>query len=101
MSNITHASIVPLIGGETIASHNAFGKPPMHFMSYEAFAANDKHIVNHYDNEIPYYVLDEKEVRSHQQMKELMLLHQYVLVLALSMMSHGYGDDNPNQSMDD
>ena len=57
MSNITHASIVPLIGGETIASHKAFGKPPMHLMSYEAFAANDRHIVNHYDGEVPYYVL--------------------------------------------
>jgi hypothetical protein len=30
----------------------------MHFMSYEAFAANDRHIVNYYKDEVPYYVLD-------------------------------------------
>ena len=29
----THASIVPLIGGETIGSHKAFGTKPLHFMS--------------------------------------------------------------------
>jgi len=58
MSDITHASIVPLIGGETIGSHRAFGAPPIHFMSYEPFAGNDKHILNYYDNKIPYYVLD-------------------------------------------
>ena len=34
---IKHASIVPLIGGETIGSELAFGEKPTYMMSYEDF----------------------------------------------------------------
>lgn len=53
---IKHASIVPLIGGETIAQAQAFGSDPEYILSYEAFAANDAHAVNHFP--VPYIVLD-------------------------------------------
>lgn len=52
-----YASIVPLIGGETIAMENAFNQRPEYILSYEAFANNDQHIVKHYNNEVPYHVL--------------------------------------------
>jgi len=52
-----YASIVPLIGGETIAMENAFGKRPEYILSYEPFANNDQHIVEHYKGEVPYHVL--------------------------------------------
>ena len=52
-----YASIVPLIGGETIAMENAFGKKPEYILSYEPFANNDQHIVEHYKREVPYHVL--------------------------------------------
>lgn len=94
MNDITHASIVPLIGGETIASHNAFGKPPMHFMSYDAFASNDQHIVNYYNNEIPYYVLDKGMAPPINERADVVA--SVCPCAGLSMMSHGYGDDNPN-----
>ena len=54
-----HATIVPLIGGETIGSMKAFGTPPEYLMSYKAFSKNDSHIVNYFQNSIPYYVLDD------------------------------------------
>jgi site-specific DNA-cytosine methylase len=94
MSDITHASIVPLIGGETIASHKAFGKPPMHLMSYEAFAANDKHIVNYYKNKVPYYVLDKGMSPPANERADVVA--SVCPCAGLSMMSHGYGDDNAN-----
>jgi len=53
-----YASIVPLIGGETIAMQNVFGMRPEYMMSYEAFADNDKHLLEYYNNEVPYYLLD-------------------------------------------
>ena len=53
-----YASIVPLIGGETLAMENAFGQKPEYILSYEPFANNDQHIVAHYDNTVPYHVLD-------------------------------------------
>ena len=57
-SKYTYASIIPLIGGETIAMQNAFGKRPTHIMSYEAFQANDSQLLNYYDNKVPYQLLD-------------------------------------------
>ena len=53
-----YASIVPLIGGETLAMENAFGKRPEYILSYEAFGNNDQHIVDHYNNEVPYHIID-------------------------------------------
>ena len=42
----THASIVPLIGGETLGAHAAHGRAPDYFLSYSGFQENDKHILN-------------------------------------------------------
>ena len=58
MSKITHASIIPLIGGSTIATHNSTGIPPKYIASYKFFANNDKHIISYYNNNIPYYIID-------------------------------------------
>jgi len=61
------ASIVPLIGGETIAMEKVFEKKPAYMMSYNAFEANDEHIVEHYNKQqpdpekpgyVPYYILE-------------------------------------------
>ena len=53
----TYASIVPLIGGETIAMQNSFQKRPEYILSYEDFKANDTHLVEYYKREVPYYLL--------------------------------------------
>ena len=62
---IKHASIVPLIGGETIAQQNVLGSRPDYIMSFSPFKANDYHLLNYYDNEVPYYLLDEGQRHSH------------------------------------
>ena len=54
-----YASIVPLIGGETIAMQNVFGKEPEYIMSYSGFKANDNQLNSYYGNRIPYVLLDE------------------------------------------
>ena len=51
-----HASIVPLIGGETIAQSQVFGSDPEYLLSYEAFSNNDQHCHNHIP--VPYILLD-------------------------------------------
>lgn len=53
-----YASIVPLIGGETIAMENVFGSRPEYILSYSDFEANDSQLVNHYSNDVPYIKLD-------------------------------------------
>lgn len=55
---IKHASIVPLIGGETIGQMNAFGSRPEYLLSYSPFSDNDSHLVN-YLNDVPYILLDQ------------------------------------------
>lgn len=62
-----YASIVPLIGGETIAMENAFGKRPEYIVSYEPFANNDQHIVEHYNHEVPYNVITENSSAKFEQ----------------------------------
>ena len=44
---MSFASIVPLIGGETIAMQNVSGKKPEYILSYSAFEANDNQSVSY------------------------------------------------------
>ncbi len=57
-----YASIVPLIGGETIAMQNVFGKKPEYILSYEDFNANDNHLVEYYKREVPYHLIGDDGV---------------------------------------
>lgn len=88
---IKHASIVPLIGGETIGSELAFGEKPTYMMSYEAFAANDAH-ARHYYSGVPYYVLDKGE----NPTESVDVISSVCPCAGLSQLSHGFGDHNPN-----
>lgn len=90
--SFTHASIVPLIGGETIGSEMAFGYRPEYMMSYEPFASNDSHIVNYYGGEVPYYVLDKNQYPS----KSTDVVSSVCPCAGLSQLSHGFGDHNEN-----
>lgn len=60
-----YASIVPLIGGPTIAMEHVFGKPPEYILSYTDFEAHDSQLLNYYDNTIPYYKLDTGQLAPH------------------------------------
>lgn len=53
-----HASIVPLIGGETLGQMAAFGTKPNYLLSYTPFSNNDSHLVN-YLKDVPYILLDQ------------------------------------------
>lgn len=55
---IKHASIVPLIGGETLGQMAAFGNKPDYLLSYTPFSNNDSHLVNHL-KDVPYILLDQ------------------------------------------
>lgn len=51
------ATIVPLIGGMTIAPKQVLGKDPEFFLSYKPFADNEK-ILKHNFPKVPHYLLD-------------------------------------------
>ena len=78
--NMKYASIVPLIGGGTIAMENVFEKRPAYIMSYREFENHDRHLVEHYRkqcsdpedgaNYVPYYILGEPHIYHGQQQGE-------------------------------
>ena len=51
-----YASIVPLIGGATIAMQNVLQQKPEYIISYDDFKANDNHLVEYYKGTVPYYL---------------------------------------------
>lgn len=59
MNEITHATVIPLIGGLTIAVQNILNKRPEYILSYSGFKNNDSQLLSYYNNEVPYYNLDE------------------------------------------
>lgn len=88
-----HATIVPLIGGMTIGAENAFGKRPEYLLSYEPFYNNDKHLLNYYNFEVPYYQLDDNQFPPNTKVD---VITACCPCAGLSMLSQGYGDDNQN-----
>tara|TARA_B100001093_G_scaffold520319_1_gene614632 strand:- start:539 stop:1723 length:1185 start_codon:yes stop_codon:yes gene_type:complete len=62
---MNYASIVPLIGGETIAMENVFGKRPDYIMTYDGFQDNETHLLNYYNHEVPYYNLSQNKKPNH------------------------------------
>jgi len=61
---LTHASIVPLIGGPTLAMERVLQRKPEYILSYSPFSANDSQLLNHYQSEVPYYLIDQGGVPS-------------------------------------
>ena len=88
---ISHASIVPLIGGETLGAIAAYGNKPDYFLSYTPFAENDSHIRN-YLPDVPFYLLDEGQKAPHK----VDVVHTVCPCAGLSQLSHGFGDHNEN-----
>lgn len=87
-----HASIVPLIGGETLGSEMAFGSRPEWIASYEPFMANDSHLLNYYSHEVPYHLID----RGERPTTKVDVISTVCPCAGLSQLSHGFGDHNQN-----
>ena len=89
-----HASIVPLIGGATIASEKVFGSPPEFIASYEPFKDNDAHLLNYYPD-VPYFSIENATICD-QRMPSVDVISTICPCAGLSQLGHGYGDDNKN-----
>lgn len=56
-TKISHATIIPLVGGSIIGASEALGSKPEYHLSYNAFAYNDS-FIHKYWPEIPAYTID-------------------------------------------
>ncbi len=96
MAKYTHASIVPLIGGMTLAQHDHSGSLPEYLLTYEGFQENESHLLNHYREkygaDIPYYFID----RGEKPAKRVDVVNTTCPCAGLSQLSHGFGTDNKN-----
>lgn len=86
-----YASIVPLIGGETIAMENVFNQKPEYILSYDAFRANDEHIIQRYGSSVPYYSLDSDTV---PDIPRVDVVNTVCPCAGLSSLSPSSGSDN-------
>lgn len=98
-SKITYASIVPLIGGESIGIMNAMGgQLPEYVLSYEAFKNNDIHYINYirekkgWDGD--YVVLDSEEFANYRP-KNVDVVNSVCPCAGLSSLSVSSAADNP------
>jgi site-specific DNA-cytosine methylase len=62
--SLTHAFIVPLIGGQVLGQEAALGSKPDYLLSYSPFSSNDSHIVHRFADK-PYILLDQGGVHPH------------------------------------
>lgn len=53
-----HATIVPLIGGMTVAATQATGKEPEFLVSFKPFGPNEENLRSYYPN-VPYYLIED------------------------------------------
>lgn len=97
MSNgITHASIIPLIGGMTLAQNEANGTSPEYLMTYEGFQANESHLLHYYrsqrNTDLPYLYID----RGERPSRKVNIVNTTCPCAGLSQLSHGFGTHNQN-----
>jgi site-specific DNA-cytosine methylase len=94
--SFTHASIIPLIGGMTLAQHHDSGSMPEYLMTYSGFQDNESHLLNHYNSvyntELPYYFIDKGD----RPARSVDVVNTTCPCAGLSQLSHAFGADNKN-----
>ena len=58
MSKVKYASIVPLIGGQTMGMEKVWGEKPEFFLSFPGFQDHDQHARAYYPN-TPYHIVED------------------------------------------
>jgi site-specific DNA-cytosine methylase len=93
---ITHASIIPLIGGMTIAQMQANDSLPEYLMTYTGFQDNEQHLIHHlrdvHNADVPYHYID----RGDRPSKSVDVVNTTCPCAGLSQLSHGFGEHNVN-----
>ena len=90
-----HASIIPLIGGEVLASDEVWQTRPDYLLSYAPFEANESHLRHYYAQQgenIPYFVLDKGDRAPYN----VDVISSTCPCAGLSSYHTKAGEDNPN-----
>jgi hypothetical protein len=93
-----HAGIIPLIGGEILASEEAYGVKPEYLLTYSGFMNNEKHLIHRYKSQgydIPYHILDQTELSS-LSLPQIDIMSSVCPCAGLSNYHNAYGEENQN-----
>lgn len=88
MKNYTWGTIVPLIGGLSVAGKQVTGKDPDFFLSYTPFAFNEKNVKDNFPN-VPHHCLDEENYGGFDYNKKVDFISAVCPCAGLSMLSTG------------
>lgn len=92
---ISHATIIPLIGGLTLSQERVFGSPPEYLLTYDGFGDNEKHLLNYYASrgiDVPYFNLS----RGERPTRSVDVVSTVCPCAGLSQLSHAFGATNEN-----
>lgn len=89
-----YASIIPLIGGQTIGMRNAFGGKPEWLASFDGFQKNDCHAKTYFNN-TPYIIVDTNRGGEEQGLSKVDVISTTCPCAGLSGLSTTAGADNP------
>lgn len=91
-----HATIIPLIGGEVLASDEVWNTTPEYILTYSPFEANESHLRNYYKTvkgvDVPYLQLDKGDVAPYS----VDVISSVCPCAGLSQYHSKAGEDNPN-----
>ena len=88
---MSYASIVPLIGGETIAMQNVFKQKPKYILTFEGFQDNESHLRHYYNDKVPYLNLSEGASYT----EKVDVINTVCPCAGLSSLSPSAGSNNP------
>lgn len=101
MNNVTHAAIIPLVGGLCAGAKEALGENPLYALSWSAFGKNESHFKKNFPN-TPYEIFSEEKPNDNEIRKLITqygpvdVLHAVPPCAGLSMLSaSGGGTKNP------
>jgi len=86
------ASIIPLIGGATLAMQNVLKRQPEYILSYEDFEANDSHLVEYYKRKVPYHLYGDNGIPS---LPDVEVINTVCPCAGLSSLSPSASSDAP------
>lgn len=91
-----HSTIIPLIGGEVLASDEVWNTTPEYILTYSPFEANESHLRNYYKTvkgfDVPYIQLDKGGVAPHS----VDVISSVCPCAGLSQYHSKAGEDNQN-----
>lgn len=96
MNKITHAAMLPLIGGMSVGAKMAYNSDPLWALSWDTFSKNESHFKHNFKN-VPFYSLKEEndwQTFDYGLLKDVDVIHAVPVCAGLSMLNSSAKSDS-------